>query len=199
MRAAFAVSSPRRAALGFCERCGKEQPTRRALVVLKEGARPTMRRVCMVDGTVTKNLNAWSAAIPTKDATGKIRGSKKEANRGNWLLAASQAGAITNLRLCNDHPRETFRLEVYGTLAVERLLDHLALPRSEWNAKTVARLVGELRRSRQLIKSYTPDFTYDDDRGVHHVEDTKGRRSDDYVIAKRLMNVCHEIEVEEPR
>jgi hypothetical protein len=157
MRNAFAAGSRRRATLGFCDSCQKEQPTRRALVVLREGERPRMRRICIVDGTITQNLNPWSAAIPSKDATGKTRGSKKEANRGNWLLAASQAGTITRLRFCNDHPRETFRLEVYGTLAVDRLVEHLDQPCSEWNTKTVALLLRELRRSRQLIKSYTPD------------------------------------------
>jgi hypothetical protein len=68
-----------------------------------------------------------------------------------------------------------------------------------WEWQELRRLALEVRRSRRRLHSYTPDFSYDDDRGVHHVEDTKGRQSDRYKLNRVLMEVCFETEVEEPR
>lgn len=150
----------------------------------------------MFHGTPTANLNPWSAAKPTRDATGKMRQSGKEANRGSWLLAASQAGSVTNLIFCNDHPKKTYRFEVFGTPAVRRLLEYL--DGKETDARELRRLVTEARRSLRFLRTYTPDFEYDDDRGVHHIEDVKGRRDERYRLNRVLMEVCHEAEVEEP-
>lgn len=189
----------RRVVRGFCEKCAAEVPTKRAAIRLVSGE-IRVRRVCKVHGIQTVNLNPWSNAKPKRDVTGKLRASTKEADRGNWLLAASKAGTITNLVLCNDHPRKTYRFSIYGTQAVEDLLNVIEAhkPGSEVD-RHLTRLAQDVRRSKRALHTYTPDFEFDDDKGVHHVEDVKGRKDERYRLNRILMEVCYDITVEEPR
>lgn len=138
---------------------------------------------------------------PTRSRDPFAKGSLRRADRpapGSWLLAASQAGRISNLRFGNDQPRETYRFEVYRSSAVDRLLEHLDQPCVDWKTETLRRLLLELRRSRRCLHSYCPEFSYDDDRGVHHIEGVKGRISERYRLNRILMESCFEIEIEEP-
>jgi hypothetical protein len=131
--------------------------------------------------------------VPTRDATGKMRQSKKEATRGSELLNMQRAGEISGLRFCNDHPRERFILEVFGTRAVERLLQAI----DEADPGAVRRCANEVRRARFKLTTYTPDFSYADAKGVRKHEDAKGYRTPEFRMKKRLLMICHEIEVEE--
>ena len=45
--------------------------------------------------------------------------------------------------------------------------------------------------------TYIADFTYLDDRGFFHCEDTKGFRTKDYVIKRKLMLWLKKIRIEE--
>lgn len=45
--------------------------------------------------------------------------------------------------------------------------------------------------------SYRADFVYVDKNGVTHVEDTKGFRTKDYIIKRKLMLKVHGIRIEE--
>jgi hypothetical protein len=45
--------------------------------------------------------------------------------------------------------------------------------------------------------SYVADFTYHDRNGKFHVEDTKGFRTKDYIIKRKLMLYIHKLKIEE--
>lgn len=45
--------------------------------------------------------------------------------------------------------------------------------------------------------AYVADFVYVDDMGVTHVEDTKGMKTKDYIIKRKLMLKVHGIMIEE--
>ena len=56
----------------------------------------------------------------------------------------------------------------------------------------------QLRVNDELICSYVADFVYIDlISGQRVVEDVKGKRTREYIIKKRLMKACHNIEVQE--
>lgn len=59
----------------------------------------------------------------------------------------------------------------------------------------------ELRVNGQLICRYRSDFEYaeriDHDKWVPIVEDVKGKRTDEYMIKRKLMLACHGIEIRE--
>lgn len=190
-----------RAKAAWCTRCNAERPIVKAYPA--QGARHRVN-VCLVCRERVDTGRQWSAARPARDSTGKMRQSTSEARRGTHLITLQQAGLIADLRLCNDHPRETFALAVYGTQPVLDLVDTvfelLADPDGltpAMRARLRAR-AQEVGRARHVICHYTPDFSYTDDRGVHHVEDVKGRVSREYPIKKRLMLASHGVTVEEP-
>lgn len=184
----------------MCVKCGCERPTAKLPLPDKRG-RVRRIRACIVCREPINAPSPWSRAIPTKDSTGKLRGSRSEARRGDELKLWRDAGAITELRYCNDAPAERYGLRVFGTPAVERLLDALEGSRSPLSAEhqeTVARLAREIRRSAIVVAHYTPDFSYTDGRGRRVVEDVKGREAREWQMKKALMLACHEIEVVVP-
>lgn len=56
-----------------------------------------------------------------------------------------------------------------------------------------------VRKQRVLERScdYLADFVYKDKNGVTHVEDTKGMKTKEYIIKRKLMLYVHGIKVEE--
>ena len=49
----------------------------------------------------------------------------------------------------------------------------------------------------ERVCTYIADFTYLDDRGFFHCEDTKGFRTKDYIIKRKLMLWVWKIRIEE--
>lgn len=186
---------------GWCPKCNHERPL--AKLYLGAGARHRAWACVVCHERVSDPSKAWSAAVPARDATGVMRQSTSEARRGTDLLTQKNAGVITNLRFCNDHPRERFTLRVYGSQPVAALLEEVLdlvlnpLMDARWRDRLRAR-VTDVERAQHVIAHYTPDFSYDDDRGVHHVEDVKGRQHEHWPMKKALMLACHGIEVEIP-
>jgi hypothetical protein len=128
--------------------------------------------------------------IPTKSRhTGRTFQSRREANREPVLLALQNAGEITDLRY-----QVPFRLELYGTQAVDALLAWL----DEYGMPAPPRLTGDVRRSRQSVAVYKADFTYRTKDGELIVEDPKGARTPVYSMKKRLMVLAHNVEIQEP-
>ena len=127
--------------------------------------------------------------VPTRSRhTGRMFQSKLEASREPALLALQNAGEIRDLGY-----QTTFPLEVYGTQAVDALLQGI----EECDA-CVAILAADVRLSRQKICSYKADFDYYTNDGAYVVEDTKGYITPEYRIKKRLMIAAHNIEIVEP-
>lgn len=106
--------------------------------------------------------------------------SKKEYRRYMELSLLERAGAITNLR----------RQVKYVLLPAQREST------GEFYKKGVKK--GHLKPGKLLERecSYVADFDYMRD-GVHVVEDTKGVRTKDYIIKRKLMLYVHGIAVKE--
>lgn len=128
--------------------------------------------------------------VPTPGPTGKLRQSAKEASREQDLQLMVQGGAICDLRAQVRYP-----LDVYGTRAVEALLEEVERVAF---SDTLVRLAREVRASKRHIATYVADFVYRDQRGNEVVEDPKGYVTAMYRLKKRLMLACHGIEVVEP-
>jgi len=179
----------------FCTRCNKEQPVAKAYPMLKGKPGRYKTWQCMVchDRVI---VGRWRAQ-PTRDDTGRLRQSESEAAIGIWLAQQERAGRIRDLRRCNDQPRETYRLDLYGTHEVEDILT--AIERchevgGEWWARAE-----KVRNSRRTFASYTPDYSWTDtDSGRRHVLDAKGSKRTDARTEKirMLMRLVHGIEVE---
>lgn len=56
---------------------------------------------------------------------------------------------------------------------------------------------GEDGKVKERKCTYKADFVYDDAEGVTHVEDSKGVKTPDYKIKRKLMRLLHDIEIEE--
>lgn len=171
----------------WCTRCNKEQPTQR------KGLRGPRR--CMVCRDIVEVKSKYSN-VPTRSKhTNRLFQSKKEANREPVLLALSNVGEITDLKY-----QVPFRLELYGTQAVARLLDALELDDAIYQAlpKWVKQLLYEVRLTRQCVAVYKCDFQYRTKAGELVVEDPKGARTPIYSIKKRLMVLAHDIDIQEP-
>lgn len=175
----------------FCVKCAKEQPT------VRKGRRG---RHCMIchEPVHMKPAGGFNATPTMGRHSGKQRDSKAEADREGVLQAFANTGRITEL--VYGGPR--FALEVYGTQAVEDLLEGL-----EWNLLGVAdadqrfpnlrKAIEHVRRSRRLIGHYTPDATYVDHKGEKVAEDVKGWKvSRDFPLRAKLMEVCHNLPVQ---
>lgn len=184
--------------LAFCVKCAKEQPT------VRKGLRS--RRHCMVCHEPVEVKSKFNN-IPTRSKhTGRVFQSKKEANREPALLALQNVGEITDLRY-----QVPFRLELYGTQAVDALLDmteRLVPAKDEDLTDWLGRLrsafsyldaaARDVRRSHQCVAVYKADFTYRTKGGSFVVEDPKGARTPVYTIKKRLMVLAHNVEIQEP-
>lgn len=102
--------------------------------------------------------------------------SKKEANRFQELLLLERAGAITDLK---------------------RQVKFVLIP-SQREPDTIGAR-GGVHKGKVIEKecAYIADFTYDTEDGELVVEDTKGFRTKDYVIKRKLMLHVHGIRIKE--
>lgn len=123
---------------------------------------------------------------------GRVFDSRMEASRQPTLVSLENTGQITGLRY-----QVVFRLDVYGTQAVDALLEALEAVAAE-TGRPVPRFVENVRRSRQHICDYKADFVYTDHMGRFVVEDVKGYATKDYRLKKRLMVAAHNVEIVEP-
>lgn len=138
-----------------------------------------------------RNIPTASKLTLAKNGKPRVFQSRKEARREPALVALQNVGAITELQY-----QRPFDLSVYGTQAVEALLEIVEGSRS--SSAEAFSACSTVRRSLQKIARYLADFAYLDERGRLHVEDVKGRRLPIYLLKKRLMVACHNIEIEEP-
>lgn len=114
----------------------------------------------------------------TRVSNGRIADSRKEARRYEELLLLQRAGKISNLRTQVPYeliPAQYETYERYGKNG-NRLKDGI---------KLVERAV-----------VYVADFVYVED-GKTIVEDTKGVRTPDYIIKRKLMLHIHGIRIRE--
>ena len=116
--------------------------------------------------------------LKTRVSNGKIADSRKEARRYEELLLLQRAGKISDLRTQVPYeliPAQYETYERYGKSG-QRLKDGI---------KLVERAV-----------VYVADFVYVAD-GKTIVEDTKGVRTPDYIIKRKLMLHIHGIRIRE--
>lgn len=106
--------------------------------------------------------------------------SRKEYHRYCELLILQRAGAISDLR--TQVPFELIPAQ------------YESCPR--YSEKTGKQLKPGKRCIEQSV-IYLADFVYVDDMGVLHVEDTKGMKTKDYIIKRKLMLKVHGIRIEE--
>ena len=107
---------------------------------------------------------------------GIIHDSRKEARRWNELLLLQRAGQITDLKR-----------QVKFVLVPAQREDDIIGKR------------GGIKQGKLIEKecSYIADFTYTDKNGNFVVEDTKGIKTKDYIIKRKLMLYVHEIRIKE--
>lgn len=113
------------------------------------------------------------------DGTTHIFDSKKEAKEYDRLALMEKAGEISDLQLQVKYeliPAQYVSLERYGKDG-KRLKD---------GSKCVEKAC-----------SYIADFVYTDSAGQVVVEDTKGMRTSEYIIKRKLMRYIHGIEIKE--
>lgn len=110
-----------------------------------------------------------------------IHDSKKEAHRCNELTLLEKAGEITNLRQQVKYILIPTQYEYTGLLYSK-------------GPKT-----GQPKPGKVLEKecSYKADFDYYDKSGKHIVEDTKGVKTKEYLIKRKLMLHVHNIRIRE--
>lgn len=106
--------------------------------------------------------------------------SKREYKRYLELLELEKAGEISNLQRQVKFiliPRQTETIERYSPKTGKRLKD-----------KT---------RTVEHECAYFADFVYEDKAGNTIVEDTKGMRTTDYIIKRKLMLFVHGLKINE--
>lgn len=111
---------------------------------------------------------------------GHIHDSKKEARRCNELHLLLKAGEITELEVQKPYvliPAQSETIERYSDKTGRRLKDSI---------KTV---------ERECL--YYADFVYKNRDGTTVVEDTKGMRTPEYIIKRKLMLYVHGIKISE--
>ena len=118
--------------------------------------------------------------IKTRASDGKIFDSSKEASRYEKLLLLQKGGLIYDLKTQVKYELVPAQYETYPRFSKkgERLKD---------GKKLIERKV-----------EYVADFVYTDARtGETIVEDTKGVRTKDYIIKRKLMLAVHGIHIKE--
>lgn len=107
------------------------------------------------------------------EADGIVFDSQREASRYNQLKLLESAGIIRNLR---------------------RQVKYVLIPsqhsKTEFNKDKSPKVI-------EKECSYYADFVYIDEFGAEHVEDTKGMKTKDYIIKRKLMLHVHGIRIEE--
>ena len=104
--------------------------------------------------------------------------SRKEMRRYQELLLLQRAGAILNLR---------------------RQVKYILIPAQYETYERYGKKGQELKPGRRLLEkecSYIADFVYEEN-GKEIVEDTKGIKTKDYIIKRKLMLFIHGIRVKE--
>lgn len=104
--------------------------------------------------------------------------SKKEARRYGELLLLERAGAITGLR---------------------RQVKYILIPAQYEEYERYGKNGNRLKDGKKLLEkecAYIADFVYSEN-GKMVVEDTKGMRTKDYVIKRKLMLYIHGIRIRE--
>lgn len=176
------------AGVAFCVKCNQDRPA------IKRGK----VRICVTCKDPVEPRPSKYGNKPTRSKhTGRVFQSKREANREPVLLALQNSGQITDLQY-----QVPFRLELYGTQAVDALLAFV----EEWCPTFPAsgaaawgrRYAEDVRRSRQCVAVYKADFTYRTKSGELVVEDPKGFVKPEYRMKKRLMALAHNVEIQEP-
>ena len=116
-----------------------------------------------------------------KTPDGAIHDSRKEAVRWMQLRALEREGKITRLQ----------RQVTFVLLPTQREQTTEVYKRGEKK--------GQLKEGKVLEHSvsYVADFVYIDADGNKVVEDTKGFRTKDYVIKRKLMLYVHKIRIKE--
>ena len=118
--------------------------------------------------------------IMTKTSDGKVFDSKREAGRYEQLRLLERAGEITDLRLQIPYELIPNQYETY-----------------ERYGKRGQRLKDGVRLLEKKVE-YIADFVYKDAKtGVEYVEDTKGKRTKEYIIKRKLMLYVHGIKIRE--
>lgn len=118
--------------------------------------------------------------VKTKASDGSVFDSMKEARRYEQLLMLQKAGKITSLQRQVTYELLPNQYETYPRYSKkgERLKD---------GTKLIERKV-----------DYVADFVYTDaETGENIVEDTKGVRTKDYVLKRKLMYAVHGIKIKE--
>lgn len=107
---------------------------------------------------------------------GIIYDSKRELRRWNELLLLEKAGQITDLK---------------------RQVKFVLIPAQ--HEPNIIGKRGGIKQGKLLERecSYIADFVYIDKNGILTVEDTKGIKTKDYVIKRKLMLYTHKIRVKE--
>ena len=118
--------------------------------------------------------------VKTKTSDGIVFDSAKEARRWEQLLLLQRAGKITELQRQVAYELIPAQYETYPRFSKkgERLKD------------------GQRLLERKV--EYVADFVYTDtDRGELVVEDTKGVKTKDYIIKRKLLLLIHGIRIKE--
>lgn len=119
--------------------------------------------------------------IKSKTSDGLVHDSRKEARRWNELLLLERAGLITDLKRQVKYVLIPKQIESY-----ERI-----------SPKTGKHLKNGIRTLEQEC-SYIADFVYiDTETGETVVEDSKGVRTKEYKIKRKLMLWIHGIRIKE--
>ena len=118
--------------------------------------------------------------IKTKASDGTVFDSRKEAQRWEQLLLLQKAGKIVELQRQGEYELIPNQYETY-----ERF------------SKTGKRLKDGTRLIERKA-DYIADFVYHDaETGELIVEDTKGVRTKDYILKRKLMLLVHGIKIRE--
>jgi Protein of unknown function (DUF1064) len=177
----------RGAGVAFCVTCNADRPSIKA----------DKRQVCVACRSDVKPPRTKYGNVPTRSRhTDRTFHSKKEANREPVLLALQNTGEIHDLKY-----QQSFRLELYGTEAVNALLAYLYELEAErgfaWSPG-MKKLIEDVCRSRQAVGRYVADFTYTTKDGQPVVEDVKGYVTPVYAMKKKLMSLAHNVDIVEP-
>lgn len=124
-------------------------------------------------------MNKYRAKKITDPSSGLVFDSKKEYRRWQELRFMEKAGQITNLQRQVKFVLIPAQYETY----------------ERYSAKTGKRLQDGIRCAEREV-SYIADFVYDQ-AGKVVVEDTKGIKTKDYIIKRKLMLERHGVKITE--
>lgn len=117
--------------------------------------------------------------VKTTTSDGITHDSQKEANRWCELKMLERAGKITDLK---------------------RQVEFELIPAQYESVPRVSKSGKTLKDKQVLIEKavkYIADFTYYDDKGKYIVEDSKGKKTKDYIIKRKLMLWVYDIRIKE--